>query len=125
MWSKLEEVFTDSRLSGIEYARQGSFDKNAQLPASFFTFWNADTPEGGFYDDEAHKAVWVWYIYFYTNDASLLYSKLEDFITIAKEKGFIAEGRPKDLASGEDGYSGRYIKIKYIENYNIGGNENE
>lgn len=116
MWSKLEQVFTDSRLGGTEYARQGSFDKDATLPPSFFTFWNADTPEQGFYDDKAHQAVWVWYVYFYTNDASILYSKLETFITIAKEKGFIA-GRGNDIASGEAGYNGRYVKIKYIENY--------
>lgn len=122
MWSKLEEAFEEV---GLEYARQGSYTDESQYPESFFTFWNAGTPEGGFYDDKAHKAVWIWYVYFYTKDASLLYSKLEDLITILKEKGFIIEGKGQDVASGSPDYSGRYIKIKYIENYNLGGNENE
>ena len=125
MWSKLEEVFTDSRLSGVEYSRQGSYAEGVELPESFFTFWNADTPEQGFYDNKANSAVWYWMIYFYTKDATLLYSKLESLITILKEKGFIIEGKGQDLASGSPDYFGRYIKIKYIENYNIGGNENE
>lgn len=115
MWSKLEEVF---ELVGLEYTRQGSYSDDATLPQSFFTFWNADTPEQGFYDNKAHCAVWYWYVYFYTKDASLLYSKLDDFIRIAKEKGFIAQGKAKDIASGEPDYFGRYVQIKYVEKYN-------
>lgn len=122
MWSKLEEAFEEM---GLEYARQGSYTDESQYPESFFTFWNAGTPEGGFYDDKANKAVWIWYVYFYTKDASLLYSKLESLITILKDKGFIIEGKGQDVASGSPDYFGRYIKIKYIENYKIGGNENE
>lgn len=115
MWSKLEEVF---ETLGVEYARQGSYAKNAKLPETFFTFWNADTPEQGFYDNKANSAVWFWYIYFYTKDPAVLYSKLEDFIRIAKEKGFIISGRPKDISSNEPNYYGRYVQIKYVEKYN-------
>lgn len=115
MWSKLEEVFEQIDLP---YFRQGSYAEDDPLPTSFFTFWNADTPEQGFYDNEAHCAVWYWYIYFYTKDASLIYSKLNDFITIAKEKGFIMQGKGKDIASGEPDYLGRYVPIKYVEKYN-------
>lgn len=122
MWSKLEEVF---EAIGLEYARQGSYTDESEYPESFFTFWNADTPEAGFYDDEAHKAVWVWYVYFYTKDPSLIYSKPDQFIKIAKEKGFIPQGKPKDLASGSPDYFGRYVQLKYIENYSVGGKTNE
>lgn len=122
MWSKLEEAFKEI---GLEYARQGSYTDESIYPESFFTFWNAGTPEDGFYDDKAHKAVWIWYVYFYTKNASLLYSKLEDLIKILKEKGFIPQGRPKDIASGSPDFFGRYIEIKYVENYSTGGNQNE
>lgn len=121
MWSKLEEVFVALELP---YFRQGSFSDDEELPESFFTFWNADTPEAGYYDNKAHSAVWFWYVNFYTKDASLLYTKLEQFITMAKEKGFITAGKPKDIASGEPNYLGRYVQIKYIEQYSLGGNEN-
>lgn len=115
MWDKLEEVFEEIDLP---YSRQGSYAEGDPLPASFFTFWNVDTPEDGFYDNKANCAVWYWYIYFYSKDINLVYSKLEDFITIAKEKGFIPQGRPKDIASGEPDYFGRYVQIKYVEKYN-------
>lgn len=115
MWSKLEEVFEELQLP---YSRQGSYPDDATLPTSFFTFWNADTPEDGFFDNKANCAVWVWVVYFYTKDASLIYSKLEDFITMAKEKGFVVQGRGKDIASGEPDYFGRYVQIKYVEKYN-------
>lgn len=122
MWSKLEEVFEET---GVEYARLGSYDDEEPLPESFFTFWNKDTPEKAFFDNKAHEAVWVWDIYFFTKDASLLYAKLEDFITMAKEKGFIPQGKPKDIASSEPDYLGRYVQIKYVEKYTNGGMENE
>lgn len=114
MWSKLEEAFKEMKLP---YSRQGSYSDTDHLPESFFTFWNYDTPEGGFYDNEANRAVWVWYIYAYTSDPALLYSNLDGLIKILKEKGFAVEGRGRDIASGIEDYVGRYVVIRYIENY--------
>ena len=42
----------------------------------------------------------------------------EKYFRMAKEKGFIVQGRGKDLASGEPDYFGRYVQIKYVEKYN-------
>lgn len=114
MWEKLEPIFQQLELP---YSRQGSYEEDAELPESFFTFWNMDTPEGGYYDNKAHKAVWFWSIYFYTKNPTLIYSKLNEFITMAKEQGFIAEGRGRDIASGIPNYNGRYVVLKYIEDY--------
>ena len=115
MWSKLEEAFEQA---GLPYSRQGSYSDDGELPPSFFTFWNADTPEGGFYDNKAHSASWVWVVYFYTKNASIIYSKLDELITILKQKGFIVPDKGKDIASGEPDYFGRYVQIKYVEKYN-------
>lgn len=114
MWEKLEEVFEQLELP---YSRQGSYEEDSELPESFFTFWNMDTPEGGYYDNEAHKAIWLWGIYFYTKDPSLIYSKLDEFIRISKDKGFIIEGRGRDIASGTPDFFGRYVVVKYIQDY--------
>ena len=97
--------------------RQGSLAPDEAYPDTFFTFWNYDTPEGGFYDNEANRAVWVWYIYAYTSDPALLYSNLDGLIKILKEKGFAVEGRGRDIASGIEDYVGRYVVVRYIENY--------
>lgn len=118
MWSKLEEVF---KKIDLPYSRQGSYEEGEELPESFFTFWNSETPEEGFYDDEAQRIEWYWYVYFYTSDPRLLYSKIEEFINIAKAEGFLVNnGKGNDLPSDIPNYSGRYVKLLYVEN-KIGG----
>ena len=114
MFEKLEEIFIEL---GLPYSRQGSYEEADELPASFFTFWNMDTPEDGFYDNEAHQAVWFWAVYYYTKDPSSIFHKMQEFYIIAKEKGFIPDGRGKDIPSGLPDYSGRMLIIKYIEPY--------
>lgn len=115
MWTKLEPVFEKL---GLEYARQGTIKDSDHYPkGAFFTFWNYDTPEDGFYDNEANSAVWFWQVYFYTSDPAILYSKMDEFIALAKGAGFIAEGRGEDAPSDRNDYVGRTITIKYIETY--------
>jgi len=114
MWSKLEKVFEKI---GLDYDRQGSYSDEDEYPSSFFTFWNYDTPEDGFYDNESNRAIWFWQIYYYTNDPSTLYSKMDEFIALAKQEGFIVEGRSKDIQSDRPDYPGRMTTIKYIEVY--------
>lgn len=112
MWVKLEEVFN---VVGLPYYRQGSLSEDIPLEDSFFTYWNADTPNEGYYDNKESKNVWFWYIYFYAIDPDVLYNKLDDFIKVAKEKGFIASGRGKDIPSDTPSHLGRYLILKYIE----------
>lgn len=114
MWSKLEEVF---KKTGLDYSRQGSYSEDAEYPPSFFTFWNYDLPEDGFYDNEAHKAIWYWKVYYYTNDPSTLYSKVDEFVNLAKESGFIIERKGRDIPSDRPDFVGRMITIKYIDDY--------
>lgn len=114
MWSALESVFEKI---GLPYSRQGSYSDESEYPASFFTFWNPNTKEGAFYDDESHKAIWNWNVYYYTNDPSTLYSMMDRFREVAKEMGFIVEGRGYDVQSDRPDYPGRMIRVIYIENY--------
>lgn len=114
MWEKLKEVFEEM---GYPYSRQGSYQEGAEIPESLFTFWNADTPEDGFFDNKANRAIWVWYIYFYTKHPNLLYSVIDEFAVKAKSKGFIVEGKAHDIPSDEPNYFGRYVALRFIENY--------
>ena len=115
MWEVLEEIFKEI---GLPYSRQGSYETESELPNSFFTFWNVATNSISFYNDYELKVDWEWAIYIYTNDPSILYSKLNEFIDLAKKKGFVCNGRGKDIASGIQNYFGRYVTITYsqIEN---------
>ncbi len=117
MWEKLEEVF---KKLNLPYSRQGSYESSEDYPNSFFTFWNFDTPEDGFFDNEANRAIWYWQIYYYSNDPSTIYSKMQEFINLAKQERFIVEGKGNDIPCDRPDYTGRMVRIKYIENYKKG-----
>lgn len=115
MWDKLQEVFEEINLP---YSRQGSYVEGRKLPDSFFTFWNADTNGLFHYDDETYKTQWFWYVYFYTIDPEIMYSKLDEFIKLAKVKGFNIDGKGNDIPSDIPHYLGRYIRLTYVEDNN-------
>lgn len=114
MKEKLDEIFESI---GLPFSLQGSYQEGESLPISFFTYWNIDTPEDFFYDNEANRTQWKWYVYFYTSDPSVIYSQMDEFVRLAKEKGFIVEGRGNDIPSDVPDYLGRYVRVTYLENY--------
>lgn len=114
MWEKLEKVF---KAIGLDYSRQGSYAADAEFPTSFFTFWNYDIPEDGFFDNKSNRAIWIWQVYFYTSDPNIIYSKMQEFIDLAKKEGFIPDSRGMDIPAGIPNYMGRMVQIKFIENY--------
>lgn len=121
MWEQLEAIFQALEL---DYSRQGSYESSDDYPASFFTFFNVDTPEAGFFDNLPSRAVWTWQIYYYTSDPSTLYSKMDAFLTLARAAGFIPNGKGYDIPCDRPDYVGRTVRIKYIQNYEKGANEN-
>ena len=110
MWEKLNEVFEEMQLP---YYRQGNAP--SELPEAFLTYWNIDTPESGFYDNDSHKNIYFWIVYCYATDENELYSTLDSFIELAKNKGFKTDGKGKDIPSDVPNYLGRYIKLTYEE----------
>ena len=69
------ELITALNTFGYPVFLQGSLDTDEAYPDSFFTFWNFETPEGEFYDDEAHMAVWGFWVYFYSTNPQLVEQK--------------------------------------------------
>lgn len=116
MWSKLEEVFSELESeNGMPYSRQGSYEPDEELPSDFFTFFNVNTEFDDFFDDFPTICNWEWQIMFYTNNPANLYNGLELFIEKAKEKGFLFEGKGKDIFCDEPSYVGRTVKTTYVE----------
>ena len=109
----MTELFALFEEIGLPYYRQGSLS-DADYDPSFFTFWNIDTPEGSFYDNEAHRYEEYIQVGFYTNDPELIYSQMDDFITRAKAKGFVIQGRAKDANADKKDYFGRVCYIRKI-----------
>ena len=110
---KLFELFEEI---GLPYFRQGSLS-DADYQPSFFTFWNIDTPNGSFYDNEARRYFSYIQIGWYTNDANLIYSQLDEggeFYEKAKARGFVFEGRAKDTNADKNNYYGRLCYLRII-----------
>jgi hypothetical protein len=109
----MTELFNLFDEIGLPYFRQGSLSDEEYQP-KFFTYWNIDSPRLSYYDNKSRR--WAEYIQigFYTNDADLIYSVMEDFIRRAEEKGFLVEGKPKDANADKKGYFGRVCYIRII-----------
>lgn len=112
----MQELFNLFDEIGLPYFRQGSLS-DADYKPSFFTFWNIDTPNDSFYDNQETRYIEYVQVCFYTNDANLIYSQLDkggEFYTKAKAKDFVIQGRAHDTNADKDNYYGRFVLIKII-----------
>lgn len=100
---------------GYPIILQGSLGKDEAYPDSFFTFWNNDTEGNEFYDNEEHSYVWDFDLNFYSNDPTLVNTKLLEAKTKLKSAGFIVTGKGYDVASDEPTHTGRGINVLKIE----------
>lgn len=112
----MQKLFDLFKEIGLPYYRQGSLSDEDYKP-SFFTFWNIDTPNTQHRDNTAKEYTPYIQVGYYTNNANLIYSQLEEggeFYTKAKAKGFLIDGRAQDADADKDNYFGRvcYIRIK-------------
>ncbi len=96
---------------------QGSMNADDTYPSSFFTFWNYETPEDSHYDNEAVRAIWGFWVYFYSDDPLLVDTKLDEARKLLKQNGWIVDGKGKDVASDVETHTGRMFTCWKIENY--------
>ena len=94
---------------------QGSLSDDDEYPASFFTYWNNTTTDGGFYDNYETLTVWDLDLNFYSNDPSLVNSVLLEAKTLLKAVGFIPDGSGYDLISDEPTHTGRGMNLLFVE----------
>lgn len=102
---------------GFPVFLQGSMNEDDPYPPSFFTFWNNQTPEDTHYDNEPSRAVWGFWVYFYSDDPSLVDTKLEEAKKLLKSKGWIFEGKGEDVKSDVQTHTGRMLMCWKIESY--------
>lgn len=106
---KLFQLFDEI---GLPYFRQGSLTDEEYAP-SFFTFWNYDSPAIKYRDNSEKSFSEIVQVCFYTSDANIIYSQMDDFITRARAAGFKC-GRAVDTNADKANYYGRLVNIKII-----------
>ena len=109
--NKLFELFNKL---GLPYFRQGTLSTD-NYPESFFTFDNFSTTFQAYYDNSNWKEIVKVQVGFYTNNVSLIYSKMDEFLAEAKAVGFVLKGGAYDVPSGKDNYFGRSVAIDIIQ----------
>ena len=113
-----EQLITLLETFGYEVFLQGSINSKEDYPESFFTFWNFQTPEAAFYDDNANRAVWGFWIYFYSVDPLLVEQVPEQARQLLKQNGWIPQGKPTDISVDKPTHTGAFFSAYIFENYN-------
>lgn len=94
---------------------QGSLSDEDKYPENFFTYWNNDTSDGEFYDNQNNKTNWDLDLNFYSNDPTLVNTIFDSVKTRLRAVGFIVDGLGYDVFSDEKTHTGRGINLIYIQ----------
>lgn len=96
---------------------QGSLNADEVYPDSFFTFWNFSNPESAFYDDDANRCVWGFWIYFYSTDPKLVEEMPEKARRLLKKNGWILQGKAADVSVDKPTHTGALFTAYKFEDY--------
>ena len=110
MIDTLEENFKDYPIM-----LQGSMGLEEEYPDSFFTFFNNDTMDTAFFDNQETMTVWDFDLNFYSIDPDLVNDVLIQAKKVLKAEGFIIDGKGYDVLSDEPTHTGRGMNILFIE----------
>lgn len=93
---------------------QGSMNSDDSYPASFFTFWNFESPDGAFYDNDTYKSVYRYWVYFYSDDPILVDTKLLELKKLLKDNNWVVDGNGIDVISDINTHTGRMYEVYKI-----------
>ena len=113
-----EQLISILATLGYPIFLQGTLQSTEDYPESFFTFWNFDTPETAFYDNDAGRAVWGFWVYFYSTSPELVESVPEQARQLLKQNNFILNGKANDIAVDKPTHTGAFFTVYVFENYN-------
>lgn len=102
---------------GFPVFLQGSLNSMDDYPDSFFTFWNFDTPEAAFYNDDANRAVWGFWVYFYSTDPHAVEQIPENARWLLKQNKWILQGKAQDIQTDKPTHTGAFFTVYKFENY--------
>lgn len=104
-------------ISSFDYPvyQQGSMSNDEQYPDSFFTFFNNETSDDAFFDNQETMTIWDFDLNIYSIDPEVVNNALLEAKPLLKQAGFIVNGVGYDVLADEPTHTGRGINILYIE----------
>ena len=113
MEDKLIEILTET--FGYPVIRQGSLAPDEAYPDHFFTYWNPDSDDHGYYDNRRFGVSSVYDVMFYSIDTDLCYSTIRAAQAELIENGWVSAGDGYDVASDEPSHIGRGITASFLK----------
>lgn len=110
----IEKLYNILTSFGFPVIVQGCLGDN-EYPESFFTYYNNETTDDSFYDNDPKYTIWDFDVNFYSLDPMLVNKKLIEAINKLKENGFIVDGKGHDIGSDEPTHTGRGVQVQYVE----------
>lgn len=108
-----DELITILNTLGYPVFLQGSLLPDEPYPDHFFTFWNDSADGDSYYNDEENAIVWAYSLNFYSNNPTLVNTKLLEAKSLLKAQGWVVSGAGYSLMSDEPTHTGRGISILY------------
>ena len=99
---------------GYPVMRQGSLSQGEQYPPKFFTFWENDSGDGNYYDNEPVCIIGYYDVNYYSTDPDDTYSTLRAAKKLLKDAGFIISGDGYDVVSDEETHTGRGMNATFM-----------
>ena len=96
---------------------QGSLDNSDRYPDDFFTFWNNETVDASFYDNEEKSTIWDFDLNYYSISPTRANEVLLTCKRLLKNEGFIVSGAGYDVMSDEPTHTGRGINVMFVDRY--------
>ncbi|MEE1396813.1 hypothetical protein [Ruminococcus sp.] len=96
---------------------QGSLNKDEPYPGSFFTFWNFNNPEKAFYNNDASRCAWGFWVYFYSDDPQKVEEVPEQARKLLKSHGWVMDGKAHDISVDRPTHTGAYFTAYKLEEY--------
>ena len=94
---------------------QGSFSDDDQYPSDFWTYWNDDTEDYMYYDNQERHTLWYMDLNFYSNNAKRVNTQLREAIPVLRAAGFQTSTKGHDVLSDEPTHTGRGIQLIYSD----------
>lgn len=112
----MEDVLIELLSSlGYEVYRQGSFAEGDQYPDSFFTFWQNDSADHAYYNNNDYGTGWRFDVNFYSIDPEKTYEAIAQARTLLKQNSWIVPSKGYDVHSDEPTHTGRGIQVQFLQ----------
>lgn len=107
----IQELTQIMEARGLPVYLQGTMsEQEATSTARYYTYWNFNTPDAGFYNNRPTRSVCSCWVYLYTSgDPITAQNELDGLIADLRAAGWTVEGRGESISSGLKTHIGRRI----------------